>query len=126
MRNGSAEHRKPADECRRQAMGSDVGVFSRSIFEAKMVISQRAAPNLASVAAEKTLSSAAQQPPKNPRVRLRKIPAPAIGEPLVHAPPTLIASTHTIDFECANCGAVLLRAEEGQVHNLVIHCQQCG
>jgi DNA-directed RNA polymerase subunit RPC12/RpoP len=66
------------------------------------------------------------QQPENPKVRLKRIPAPTIGDPLVHAPPTLIASTHTIDYECANCGAVLLHAENEQVHNLVIHCQKCG
>ena len=46
--------------------------------------------------------------------------------PCVNAPPVLIASTHTIDYGCAMCGAVLLHAEDGQVHNLVIHCTECG
>ena len=68
----------------------------------------------------------ATQQKQNPKVRLRTVRPPSIGSPLVHAPPMLIASTHTVDYACANCDAVLLHAETGQVHNLVIHCNQCG
>jgi DNA-directed RNA polymerase subunit RPC12/RpoP len=45
---------------------------------------------------------------------------------VVRAPPPLVASTHTIDFTCANCGAVLLQADEEQVHELLIQCRDCG
>jgi hypothetical protein len=46
---------------------------------------------------------------------------------LVEAPPPpLVASTHTIDFTYANCGAVLLLADEGQVYELLIQCRDCG
>jgi hypothetical protein len=47
------------------------------------------------------------------------------GRKYVRAPPTLIASSHTIDYCCGNCGAVLLHADDGQVHNLIIHCTWC-
>jgi predicted RNA-binding Zn-ribbon protein involved in translation (DUF1610 family) len=45
---------------------------------------------------------------------------------LVSAPPILNASSHATDFVCGNCGVVLLRADEGQVHNLAILCTACG
>jgi len=43
-------------------------------------------------------------------------------ENAVNAPPILYASSHTIDFVCGNCGAVLLHAEDNQVHGLFIRC----
>jgi DNA-directed RNA polymerase subunit RPC12/RpoP len=45
---------------------------------------------------------------------------------IINAPPVLIASTNTVDYVCGDCGAVLMHAEQGQVHNLVIHCTGCG
>ena len=62
---------------------------------------------------------------QNPKVRLKAIPPPG-SHPFVNAPPILIASTHTVDYGCGTCGAVLLHAEAEQVHNLVIHCAECG
>jgi predicted RNA-binding Zn-ribbon protein involved in translation (DUF1610 family) len=59
------------------------------------------------------------------KITLKVIAAPTSG-PIVSAPPVLKASDHTIDYACGNCGAVLLHAEDGQVHNLVIHCVECG
>jgi hypothetical protein len=38
------------------------------------------------------------------------------GRRAVSAPPILVASTHTVDYCCGNCGAVLLHADVGQVH----------
>jgi predicted RNA-binding Zn-ribbon protein involved in translation (DUF1610 family) len=67
-------------------------------------------------------------PPPKPthrKVNLKIITAPAIGA-VISAPPILNASDHRIDFECGNCGRVLLYAEEGQVHNLTIRCTRCG
>jgi hypothetical protein len=29
-------------------------------------------------------------------------------------------------FTCGKCGTVLLHADAGQVHNLIIHCTDCG
>ncbi|MBZ0148184.1 MAG: hypothetical protein K8F62_11680 [Pseudorhodoplanes sp.] len=63
-------------------------------------------------------------PHRNPKVSLKVIPPPG-HRPVVSAPPVLIASTHTIDYCCGTCGAVLLHAETEQVHNLVILCTQC-
>jgi predicted RNA-binding Zn-ribbon protein involved in translation (DUF1610 family) len=56
---------------------------------------------------------------------LKTVDAPTTGR-AVSAPPILNASDHTVDNTCENCGAVLLHAEEGQVHNLLIHCLECG
>jgi DNA-directed RNA polymerase subunit RPC12/RpoP len=64
-------------------------------------------------------------PRQNPKVSLKAILPPG-RRPVVSAPPILIASTHTIDYCCAACGAVLLHAEVEQVHNLVIRCTLCG
>jgi hypothetical protein len=49
----------------------------------------------------------------------RKISLKVISA-VVSAPPVLKASDHTIDYACGNCGAVLLHAEDGQIHNLVL------
>jgi len=38
----------------------------------------------------------------------------------------LVASTNTVDYICAYCGAILMHAEVEQVHNLVIHCTEYG
>ncbi|HLN11415.1 MAG TPA: hypothetical protein VK281_21010 [Xanthobacteraceae bacterium] len=62
---------------------------------------------------------------ENPRVALRLIDVPGTGHP-INAPPVLIASFHTIDYTCGQCGTVLMHAEAGQVHNLLIHCTECG
>lgn len=59
------------------------------------------------------------------RVALRPVPTPSARH-IVSAPPVLVASTNTVDYVCADCGAVLMHAEPGQVHNLVILCRGCG
>jgi hypothetical protein len=61
----------------------------------------------------------------HPRVTLRIIRTPWAHH-IVSAPPVLIASTNTVDYVCGGCAAVLMHAEPGQVHNLVIHCTGCG
>ena len=60
----------------------------------------------------------------NPQRRLRLVEARGV-ENAVNAPPILYASSHTIDFVCGNCGAILLHAEDDQVHGLFIRCTQC-
>lgn len=60
----------------------------------------------------------------NPQRRLRVVEAKGI-ENTVTAPPILYANSHTIDFVCGNCGAVLLHAEDDQVHGLFIRCTKC-
>lgn len=60
-----------------------------------------------------------------PRQNLKVVEAPKTGA-VVTAPPILIASTHTVDYCCGHCRTVLMHADEGQVHNLLIHCVACG
>jgi predicted RNA-binding Zn-ribbon protein involved in translation (DUF1610 family) len=62
---------------------------------------------------------------QNPTRKLRVAEATGL-EHTVDAPPILVASSHTIDFLCGNCGTVLMHAEDDQVHGLFIHCTQCG
>jgi predicted RNA-binding Zn-ribbon protein involved in translation (DUF1610 family) len=62
---------------------------------------------------------------KNPTRKLRVVEATGL-EHTVDAPPILVASSHTIDFLCGNCGTILMHAEDDQVHGLFIHCTQCG
>jgi RNA polymerase sigma-70 factor, ECF subfamily len=59
------------------------------------------------------------------KISLRAIAPPAVGK-VISAPPVLIADENTIDYLCGTCGTVLLHADLGQVHNLVIHCAACG
>ena len=56
---------------------------------------------------------------------LRVITAPRIGS-IFQAPPALMFSTHTVDYTCGRCETVLMHADEGQVHEIVIHCLSCG
>jgi DNA-directed RNA polymerase subunit RPC12/RpoP len=60
-----------------------------------------------------------------PTRRLKVIPAPGIGH-VLEAPPTLIASDHSVDYTCGHCEAILLHADEGQVHGVLIRCKKCG
>jgi DNA-directed RNA polymerase subunit RPC12/RpoP len=62
---------------------------------------------------------------KHLRIALKLIPSPS-AQHIISAPPVLVASTHTVDYVCGDCGAVLMHAEDGQVRNLVIHCVACG
>ena len=57
--------------------------------------------------------------------KLKVVKHPGIGH-ILDAPPPLIASTHTIDYTCGGCGEVLLHADDGQVHNVLIRCNSCG
>jgi hypothetical protein len=60
----------------------------------------------------------------HPRVVLKMVATPGLQR-FVSAPPILSASSHTVDYACGGCGAVLMHAEEGQVHNLLIRCVEC-
>jgi DNA-directed RNA polymerase subunit RPC12/RpoP len=57
-----------------------------------------------------------------------RVPLKVVDPPrkVLEAPPTLVASSGTVSYTCGQCGTVLLQAEHQQVHNLVIHCKQCG
>jgi predicted RNA-binding Zn-ribbon protein involved in translation (DUF1610 family) len=58
------------------------------------------------------------------RIPLKVVAAPAAGA-ILKAPPVLKASEHSVDFTCGRCGAVLLHADEGQVHGILIRCTNC-
>jgi hypothetical protein len=62
---------------------------------------------------------------RHPIVSLKVVPNASTGH-YVSAPPILVASTHTTDYTCGTCGTILMHAEQGQVHSLVIHCKSCG
>jgi hypothetical protein len=47
----------------------------------------------------------------DPEISLKVVTAPAIGV-VLHAPPMLVASGHSVDYTCGRCGTVLLHAEE--------------
>jgi predicted RNA-binding Zn-ribbon protein involved in translation (DUF1610 family) len=62
---------------------------------------------------------------RHSRVALKLVATPWTQH-IVSVPPILVASANTADYVCGDCGAVLMRAEQGQVHNLIIHCTGCG
>jgi predicted RNA-binding Zn-ribbon protein involved in translation (DUF1610 family) len=41
------------------------------------------------------------------------------------APPVLEDRSHTVDYTCGSCGAVLMHADESRVHSVIIHCTVC-
>jgi predicted RNA-binding Zn-ribbon protein involved in translation (DUF1610 family) len=49
----------------------------------------------------------------------------AKGAHAVEAPPVLALGTEN-DYACGSCGTVLLRANAGQVHNVLLRCSRCG
>jgi hypothetical protein len=59
------------------------------------------------------------------KISLKVVTAPAKGIAL-KAPPVLIASDHSVDYICGQCGTILLHAEENQVHGVLIHSSNCG
>jgi hypothetical protein len=56
------------------------------------------------------------------KIPLKVVIAPAIGVVLA-APPVLMASEHSVDYTCGRCAAVLLHADEGQIHGVLIAVQ---
>jgi predicted RNA-binding Zn-ribbon protein involved in translation (DUF1610 family) len=61
----------------------------------------------------------------DPKVPLTIVPASSVDR-FVSAPPTIVASEHSVDYTCGSCGTILLHAEKGQIFGLTIHCTQCG
>ena len=59
------------------------------------------------------------------QINLKLITAPATGH-VLDAPPVLLASNHSIDFTCGQCGTILLHADAYQVHGVLIRCNACG
>jgi len=37
-----------------------------------------------------------------------------------------LSPNHSVDYVCGNCGIMLLHAEDGLAHNLLILCTECG
>ena len=56
---------------------------------------------------------------------LKIVPAPLV-EGVPSAPPTLEEPNPTVEFKCGNCGAVLMRVDEGKVYPLIVLCISCG
>jgi predicted RNA-binding Zn-ribbon protein involved in translation (DUF1610 family) len=57
---------------------------------------------------------------------LTVVPAPLIQVGVPSAPPALEMPNPTVEFTCGNCGAVLMRGDEGEVYPLIVHCTSCG
>ena len=49
-----------------------------------------------------------------------------LGGRVVDAGPVLMASADKTDLCCGSCGAVLMQADEGQVHHILIQCTWCS
>ncbi len=58
-------------------------------------------------------------------ISLNVVIAPSIGV-VLEAPPVLMPSEHSVDYTCGRCATILLHADEGQVHGVLIHCRNCG
>ena len=58
-------------------------------------------------------------------IRLKVIKAPAIGY-AIQAPPPIVASEHSNQYLCGNCGTLLAIAEANQLHDLIVQCRRCG
>jgi DNA-directed RNA polymerase subunit RPC12/RpoP len=57
---------------------------------------------------------------------LKVVPEPLAIAAAVSAPPVLEdKGSPTVEYVCGGCGAVLMRADEQQVHSLIIHCTAC-
>jgi hypothetical protein len=56
---------------------------------------------------------------------LKVVPAPLI-EGVPKAPPLLEAHSPTIECQCGNCGAVLMRGDKSKAYPLIILCISCG
>jgi predicted RNA-binding Zn-ribbon protein involved in translation (DUF1610 family) len=63
--------------------------------------------------------------PERSRAALRFLAEPGT-QLFFSAPPIVIAGSPKVEFTCGTCDAVLILAQEGQVHGLVIRCTSCG
>ena len=59
------------------------------------------------------------------KMALQVVAAPTVGV-VLEAPPRLMASERSVDYTCGRCGTVVLHADEGQVHGVLIRCTNCG
>jgi hypothetical protein len=60
-----------------------------------------------------------------PQRTLKVVPVPLAIDAVASAPPVLEDRTPTVDYMCGSCGAVLMHADENQVHSLIINCTVC-
>jgi hypothetical protein len=60
-----------------------------------------------------------------PTIPLIVLPGPTVDAQAVKTPPVLELGTEN-DYACGSCGTVLLRANAGQVHNVVLQCSRCN
>jgi DNA-directed RNA polymerase subunit RPC12/RpoP len=56
---------------------------------------------------------------------LKVITAPAIGY-AIQAPPPIAVSANTNHYLCGHCDTLLVIADAGQLHGLVVRCRECG
>jgi hypothetical protein len=59
------------------------------------------------------------------REKLKLVTAPAVGH-VISAPPAIELVSNTTYYTCGRCETVLLKADPGQVHGVLIHCIECG
>jgi hypothetical protein len=60
-----------------------------------------------------------------PIIPLIALPGRVADVHVVKTPPILELGSEN-DYACGACGTVLLRANAGQVHNVVLECSRCG
>jgi DNA-directed RNA polymerase subunit RPC12/RpoP len=59
--------------------------------------------------------------------KLKVVAAPATGCAIQAPPPiTVSVSANTNHYLCGSCGTLLVIADNGQVHGLVVQCRECG
>ena len=58
-------------------------------------------------------------------ISLVVVPGRAADTHVVRTPPILDLGTEN-DYACGSCATLLLRANAGQVHNVVLECSRCG
>jgi hypothetical protein len=57
--------------------------------------------------------------------KLKIVRAPATGY-AIQAPPSITVSANTNYYLCGHCGTLLVIADVGQLHGLVVQCRECG
>jgi hypothetical protein len=57
---------------------------------------------------------------------LKVVPAPLVIDAVPKAPPVLEALNPTVECNCGNCGAVLMRWDKSKAYPLMILCISCG
>jgi len=60
-----------------------------------------------------------------PKIPLIVLSMRASDAHVVKAPPIIELGTEN-DYACGSCGTVLLRANSGQVHNVLLQCSRCS